>query len=72
MRTTAKLMAKDAGIGKEVHDALNGHSGGGGRICGGGVGRAYGGGFGLKALAEALGRIGVPEAVRGLTWALGR
>jgi hypothetical protein len=48
-----------------VRATLTGHSGGG-------VGRSYGGGFGSKALAEALGRIEVPEAVRGLEWALGR
>jgi hypothetical protein len=42
-----------------LHDALTGHSGGG-------VGRSYGGGFGLKALAEAIGRIEVPEAAEGL------
>jgi len=46
-RHTFKRMARDAGIGEELHDALTGHSGGG-------VGRSYGGGFGLKALAEAL------------------
>ena len=61
-RHTFKRMARDAGIGEELHDALTGHSGGG-------VGRSYGGGFGLKALAEALGSIEVPEAVRALTWA---
>ena len=41
-----------------MHDALTGHSGGG-------VGRSNGGGFGLKALAEAMERIEVPEAVKG-------
>jgi len=41
---------------------MTGHSGGG-------VGRGYGGGFGLKALAEAMGSIEVPEAVKGLAWA---
>lgn len=55
-------MCRDAGIGEELHDALTGHSGGG-------VGWHYGGGFGLKALAEAIGRIDVPEAVEELTWA---
>jgi integrase len=62
-RHTFKRMARDAGIGEELHDALTGHSGGG-------VGRSYGGGFGLKALAEAIGRIEVPEAVNGLEWSL--
>jgi integrase len=60
-RHTFKRMCRDAGIGEELHDALTGHSGGG-------VGRSYGGGFGLKALAEALGSIEVPEAAKGLTW----
>ena len=48
-------------MGEELHDALTGHSGGG-------VGRSYGGGFGLEALAEALGRIEVPDAAKGLSW----
>jgi integrase len=60
-RHTFKRMARDAGISEELHDALTGHSGGG-------VGRSYGGGFGLKALAEAVGCMEVPEAVRGLEW----
>jgi integrase len=60
-RHTMKRMARDAGLTEEMHDALTGHSGGG-------VGRGYGGGFGLTALAEAMSRIEVPEAVRGLTW----
>jgi integrase len=60
-RHTFKRMCRDAGIGEELHDALTGHSGGG-------VGRSYGGGFGLKALAEAIGRIEVPEAARGPSW----
>ena len=59
-RHTFKRMCRDAGIGEELYDALTGHSGGG-------VGRRYGGGFGLKALSEAIGRIEVPEGVRGLT-----
>lgn len=54
-------MLRDAGIGEELHDALTGHSGGG-------VDRGYGGGFGLKALAEAIGRIEVPEAGKALIW----
>lgn len=58
-------MCRDAEIGEELHDALTGHSGGG-------IGRSYGGGFGLKALAEALGSIEVPEAVKGGTWVAGR
>jgi integrase len=61
-RHTFKRVCRDAGIGEELHDALTGHSGGG-------VGRSYGGGFGLKALAEAIGRIEMPEAVKGLGWA---
>jgi hypothetical protein len=52
-------MCRDGGLTEELHDALTGHAGGG-------VGRSYGGGFGLKALADALGSIEVPEAVRGL------
>ena len=60
-RHTFKRMCRDAGIGEELHDALTGHSGGG-------VGRSYGGGFGLKALAEAMRRIEVPEAVRDVAW----
>jgi hypothetical protein len=54
-------MCRDAAIGEELHDALTRRSG-----CG--VGRSYGGGFGLKALAEAIGRIEVPEAVRDVAW----
>ena len=61
-RHTFKRVCRDAGIGEELHDALTGHSGGG-------VGRSYGGGFGLKALAEAIGRIEVPEAAKGFPWA---
>ena len=60
-RHTFKRMCRDAGIGEELHDALTGHSGGG-------VGRSYGGGFGLKALAEAIGRIDFPEMVKRLSW----
>ena len=60
-RHTFKRMCRDAGIGEELHDALTGHSGGG-------VGRSYGGGFGVKALAEAMRRIEVPEAVRNIAW----
>lgn len=58
-RHTFKRMARDAGVPEEVHDALTGHSGGG-------VGRSYGRGFGLRALAEAIGRVDVPEAVKAL------
>jgi integrase len=60
-RHTFKRMCRDGGLTEELHDALTGHSGGG-------VGRSYGGGFGLKALAEAMGGIEVPEAVKGLSW----
>ncbi|MFK5599782.1 DUF6538 domain-containing protein [Methylobacterium sp. HMF5984] len=61
-RHTFKRLARDARLGEEVHDALTGHTGGGG------VGRSYGSGFGLKALAEEIARIEAPEAVRGLRW----
>ena len=54
-------MCRDAGISEELHDALTGH---------GGVGRSYGVGLGLKVLAEAIGRIEVPEPAVELTWAL--
>jgi hypothetical protein len=60
-RHTFKRMARDARLEEEVHDALTGHTGGG-------VGRSYGAGFGLKVLAEAVGRLEVPEVVRGLRW----
>ena len=60
-RHTFKRMCRDAGLAEEMHDALTGHSGGG-------VGRSYGGGFGLRALAEAMRRIEVPEAVRDVAW----
>lgn len=64
-RHTFKRMCRDADLTEEMHDALTGHSGGG-------VGRSYGknrdGAFGLKALADALGRIETPEAVAGLHW----
>jgi integrase len=58
-RHTFKRMARDAGLSEEMHDALTGHTGGG-------VGRSYGGGFGLRSLAEAVGRLEVPEVVQGL------
>lgn len=58
-RHTFKRMARDAGLSEEMHDALTGHTGGG-------VGRSYGGGYGLRALAEAIGRLEVPEVVRRL------
>ncbi|EIM25235.1 hypothetical protein MicloDRAFT_00059570 [Microvirga lotononidis] len=51
-------MARDAGLSEEMHDALTGHTGGG-------VGRSYGGGFRLRALAEAVEKLQVPEAVAG-------
>jgi integrase len=57
-RHTFKRMARDAGLSEEMHDALTGHTGGG-------VGRSYGGGFGLKVMAEALGKLEVPKAVSG-------
>lgn len=57
-RHSFKRMARDAGLSEETHDALTGHVGGGG------IGRAYGGGFGLKALADAMGRIAAPVAVK--------
>lgn len=58
-RHTFKRMARDAGLSEEMHDALTGHTGAG-------VGRSYGGGFGLRALAEAVRRLDVPEVVRNL------
>jgi integrase len=58
-RHTFKRMCRDVGLAEEVHDALTGHSGGG-------VGRSYGGGFGLRALAEAIGRIDVPPEAAGV------
>lgn len=60
-RHTFKRMARDAGVSEEVHDALTGHAGAG-------VGRSYGQGFGLKALAEAVGRIECPAVVMELPW----
>ncbi|KQP81772.1 hypothetical protein ASF60_22210 [Methylobacterium sp. Leaf113] len=63
-RHSFKRMARDARLGEEVHDALTGHSGGGG------IGRGYGSGFGLKTLAEEMARIEAPEAVQGLKWML--
>ena len=61
-RHTFKRMARDAGLGEELHDALTGHSGGGGE------GRNYGRGIGVKALAQAMEKIEAPPAVRELTW----
>jgi integrase len=57
-RHSFKRMARDAGLSEEAHDALTGHVGGGG------IGRGYGSGFGLKALAEAMGSITAPQAVK--------
>ncbi len=65
-RHTFKRLARSARIMEEMHDALTGHSGGGG------VGRTYGSGFALPAMAEELARIEVPEAVRGLRWEMSR
>ncbi|MBM6593031.1 site-specific integrase [Microvirga sp. BT291] len=59
-RHTFKRMARDAGLSEEMHDALTGHTGGG-------VGRSYGGGFGLRAMAESLERLEVPEVVQNLS-----
>ncbi|WP_235777213.1 site-specific integrase [Rhizobium mesoamericanum] len=56
-RHTFKRLARDAGLTEEQHDALTGHAGNGG------VGRGYGAGFGLKALHEAIGKIGAPKSV---------
>jgi integrase len=61
-RHTFKRLARDAGIPEEMHDALTGHSGGGG------VGKSYGRGVSLKPLIEAMERISPPEAVSGLVW----
>lgn len=63
-RHTFKRHARDAGVTEELHDALTGHSGGG-------VGRSYGGGFGLKALAEAVGRVDVLPEISSLRWTEG-
>jgi integrase len=59
-RHTFKRMARDAGLSEELHDALTGHAGGGG------VGRSYGAGFGLKALGEAMAKIGALAPVEKL------
>lgn len=59
-RHSFKRLARDAGLSEELHDAITGHQ------SGGGVGRSYGSGFGLKALADALGKVKAPEAVRKL------
>lgn len=61
-RHTFKRMARDAGIPEETHDALTGHSGGGG------VSKSYGRGVSLKPLIEAMDRIPAPEAVAQLEW----
>ena len=45
-RHTFKRMCRDAGIGEELHDALTGHSGGGGISYGGGWPESAGGGDG--------------------------
>ena len=60
-RHTFKRMARDAGLGEELHDALTGHAGGG-------VGRGYGRGFGIKSLAEAIRRVETPEGIKALRW----
>jgi integrase len=56
-RHTFKRLARDTGLSEELHDALTGHAGNGG------VGRGYGAGFGLRALAEGIGKIAAPESV---------
>ena len=59
-RHTFKDMCRAANVSEEVHDALTGHAGGG-------VGRAYGSGVPLKVLAEAVGRLEVPKALKRLS-----
>jgi len=61
-RHTFKRNARNAGILKEMHDALTGHSGGGD------VGQSYGRGFGLKVLAAAMEKVEVPGCVAALLW----
>ncbi|PDS97046.1 hypothetical protein CO659_16500 [Rhizobium sp. S9] len=53
-------LARDAGLSEELHDALTSHTGGGG------VGRSYDSGFGLRALGEAMAKIGVAGPIRKL------
>jgi integrase len=61
-RHTFIRLCRDAKIEEELRNAITGHTGGGG------VGRSYGGGFALRTLAEAMGGVGVPEAISGLAW----
>jgi integrase len=61
-RHTFKRMARDAGIPEETHDAMSGHSGGGG------VGKSYGRGVSLRPLVDAMATIKAPVAVSGLSW----
>jgi integrase len=61
-RHTFKRSARDAGIPEEMHDAITGHTGGGG------IGKTYGSGVSLKPLLEAMDRIPAPAAVAGLMW----
>ncbi len=60
-RHTFKQLARSAKIGEEMHDALTGHAGNGS------VGRGYGK-FELEALAEGVGQIREPAALRQLSW----
>ena len=62
MASVYSARAKTPGLAKSCMMLSPGHSGGG-------VGRSYGGGFGLKVLADAIGRIEVPEAAKSLVWA---
>lgn len=61
-RHTFKRMTRDAGINEEMHDALTGHS------SGGGVGRSYGKGFSLKPLAAALDKTASPFDLSNIRW----
>lgn len=61
-RHAFKRMTRDAEISEEMHDALTGHSGGGG------VGRMYGRGFSLKPLAVAMDRVVSPISLAELVW----
>jgi integrase len=53
-RHTFKNAARLCGIPEDIHDALTGHS------SGGGVGRAYGGAYPLKPLGAAMKKLRYP------------
>lgn len=58
-RHSFKRMTRDAGLPEEVHDALTGHS------SGGGIGRQYGRGFSLEPLFRAVDQVSAPDELRG-------